>query len=625
MKTHFLFLRTATALVLLLLGATALHAAPAKPNILWITSEDHGPHMGCYGDTFATTPNVDALAAKGLRYNRAWSCAPVCAPARTTIISGMFPPSTGAENMRSLVGLPQGKQMYPQLLRNAGYYCSNNSKEDYNLDNPEKPWNDSSKKGHWRNRAAGQPFMAVFNSEKSHESKIRVRPHTPIHDPSKVRVPAYHPDTPEVRQDWAQYYDVVSEADEDAGKLLKQLQDDGLMEDTIIFYYGDHGSGMPRSKRWPYNSGLHVPLVVYIPEKFKDLRPPEYKPGGASDRLVSFVDFAPTLLSLAGVQPPEWMQGYAFLGKYQTEPKPYIYGFRGRMDERYDLVRSVTDGRYVYIRNYMPHRIYGQKLDYMWQMPTTQVWEKLHLAGKLTPAQDAFWNVKPSEELYDLQTDRDEINNLAYQPAHQATLEKLRKAQRDHALRIRDIGFLTEAEMHARANGTSLYELGHDAKRYPLERVIDMAEAASSRDPKLVSKLKDGLTDTDSAVRYWAIVGFLNRGEGAVKGAIDGLRNTLKDSSPSVRIAAAETLGRFGAATDLAPALEVIKELATADKNGAYVSMLALNSLDALGRKGDSLKEFLTKMETSDPKAAKRANGYVARLVEDIVPGAKGK
>src|SRR5205807_2029380 len=186
-----------------------------------------------------------------------------------------------------------------------------------------------------------------------------------VHDPAKVRLPAYHPDTPEVRQDWAEYYDVVSEADADAGARLKELLEAGLAEDTIVFYFADHGSGMPRSKRWPYDSGLHVPLIVHFPQKWRHLAGTDYAPGGKSDRLVSFVDFAPTVLSLAGIQPPEWMQGHAFLGKFLEAPQPFAYGFRGRMDERYDLVRSVTDGRYVYIRNYMPHKIYGQHIDYM--------------------------------------------------------------------------------------------------------------------------------------------------------------------------------------------------------------------------------------------------------------------
>jgi arylsulfatase A-like enzyme len=360
-------------------------------------------------------PNIDALAAKGLTFTRVWSNAPVCAPARTTIISGLYPPSTGSEHMRSLVPFPKDKKMYPQYLRDAGYYCTNNSKEDYNLAKPGQVWDESSAKAHWRNRKAGQPFFAVFNSTKSHESQVRARPHTPVHDPAKVKLPAYHPDTPETRRDWAQYYDVVSRADADAGVRLKELADAGLAGDTIVFYYADHGAGLPRGKRSACHSGLHVPLVVHIPEKFKHLAPPEYRAGGKSDRLVGFVDLAPTVLALAGVKVPEWMQGKPFLGPNPAKNE-FLFGFRGRMDERPDLVRSATDGRFVYVRNYMPHKPPGQHVQYMFEMPTTRVWKDLFDAGKLKPEQTAFWKPKPPEELYDTTTDPDEVVNLAGRP-----------------------------------------------------------------------------------------------------------------------------------------------------------------------------------------------------------------
>ncbi|MGC9327546.1 MAG: sulfatase family protein, partial [Candidatus Hinthialibacter sp.] len=337
-----------------LLSNRAWSETQKKPNILWITSEDNGPQLGCYGDAYADTPNIDGIAAKGVIYRNAWSTAPVCAPARTTIISGVYPPCTGSEHMRSMTQLPEFMKMYPCYLREAGYYCTNNSKEDYNLEKTGRVWDESSNKAHWRNRKPGQPFFAIFNFTTTHESQIRKRPHEWIHDPDKVRVPAYHPDTPEVRKDWAQYYDKITEMDAQVGKVLQELEEDGLAEDTIIFYYGDHGAGMPRSKRWPYNSGLRVPMVVHIPDRFKHLMPEDYQKGGESDRLVGFIDLAPTVLSLVGIKPPDYMQGHAFLGRF-TAPKPeFFFGFRGRMDERYDMVRTVGDGRYVYLRHYMP-------------------------------------------------------------------------------------------------------------------------------------------------------------------------------------------------------------------------------------------------------------------------------
>ncbi|RMG39573.1 MAG: sulfatase, partial [Planctomycetota bacterium] len=452
--------------VLLFVPFHVLAAAPARdartrggheeaplPNILWLTSEDNGPQLGCYGDRFADTPNLDALAAKGMIYRVCWSNAPVCAPARTAIISGVYPTSTGAQHMRSSIPMPAFMRMYPQFLRERGYYCTNNSKEDYNLQKPGQVWDESSRKAHWKNRRPGQPFFAVFNFTISHESQIRKRPHTWVHDPAKVRVPAYHPDVREAREDWAQYYDQLSLMDRQAGERLRELEKAGLADDTIVFYYGDHGPGMPRCKRWPYDSGLHVPLIVYIPDKFAHLRPPEYRSGGVSHRLVSFVDLAPTLLSLAGIEPPDWMQGRAFLGRYIRPPRQYVFGFRGRMDERYDMVRSVRDQRYIYIRNYMPHRIYGQYVSYMFQTPTTRVWKQLYDEGKLKPPQTYFWEPKPSEELYDLQNDSDEVHNLADSPQHQQIKRRLRQALHDWMRSVRDVGFLPEDEMHRRSHG----------------------------------------------------------------------------------------------------------------------------------------------------------------------------
>ncbi len=575
--------------------------------------------MGCYGDKFATTPNVDALAARGMIYTHVWSCAPVCAPSRTTLISGMYPTSTGSEHMRSLVPYPAGKQMFPQLLRETGYHCSNNSKEDYNLAKPGKVWDDSSKRAHWTNRAPGQPFFAVFNSERSHENRIRARPHQIVHDPAKVRVPTYHPDTPEVRRDWAQYYDIVSEADTDAGKILAQLDGEGLADDTIVFYYADHGSGMPRSKRWPYNSGLHVPLIVFIPEKFKDLRPSDYRPGGKSDRLVSFVDFAPTMLSLAGVKPPDWMQGHAFLGKFIGPPPSFLHGFRGRMDERFDLVRSVTDGRYVYVHNYMPHLIYGQRIDYLFETPTTRVWKQLHDEGRLSPAQDRFWNPKPPEELYDLQSDPDEVNNLASSRGHQKIKARLRNAQMEHALRTRDVGFIPEGERLSRAQGGSPFDLGRDRDRYRISRVFRLAELASMLNPDALPALKKAMTHDDSAVRYWGTLGVLMRGRIGVESARPELRTALRDSVPEVRITAAQALGEFGSDADLKDVLPLLVALADWGKQNVFTTMAALNSLDALGTKAatmtDSIKGLPIKGEVPD----ERYSSYAPNLVRSVL------
>ncbi|WP_298868987.1 sulfatase-like hydrolase/transferase [uncultured Gimesia sp.] len=597
----------------------AAESDSGRPNILWITSEDNGPHLGCYGDQYANTPHIDKLASQGTLYLNCWSTAPVCAPARTTLITGMYPTCLGAEHMRSMVKLPDDVFMYPHYLRKSGYYCTNNSKEDYNVAKTGTVWDQSSRKAHWKNRKPGQPFFAVFNHTISHESKIRNRPHTLVHDPAKVRIPAYHPDTPEVRHDWAQYYDRITEMDALVGKNLKELADAGLADDTIIFYYGDHGSGMPRSKRWPYNSGLQVPLVVYIPPKFRKLASADYQTQGKSDRLVGFVDFAPTLLSLAGIKPPAYMQGNAFMGQHEATPQTYQFGFRGRMDERYDLVRSVRNKRYLYIKNYMPHKEYGQYLNYMFQTPTTQVWKKMYDAGELSPPQTYFWETKPAEELYDLQADRDEVHNLVKSDQHQKILAELREAQHKKILAVRDLGFLPEAEVHSLSDGGAPYLISQNSQLYPLKQILAMAEIASSGKPDSVNKLIAGLDDQNSAIRYWAAMGLLMRGEGAVKNARNKLRESLDDSSKSVRCIAAEALGEYGNQKDVQDAVNTLYSLSNLNRDGVYIAILALNGLDKLGNdKVAPVKEKIAQLPLKNPQLDRRLQSYVMRLIERI-------
>jgi arylsulfatase A-like enzyme len=600
-------------------AATAQTTSGPKPNILWITCEDMGPHLHGCGDDYSVTPNLDGLMKRGLYYKNAWSNAPVCAPARTTIISGIYPTSNGSEHMRSQTRLAPGQKMYPQLLREAGYYCTNNSKTDYNLEEPGKVWDESSPRAHWRKRAPGQPFFAIFNFIITHESQLRTRPHEWKHDPAKVRVPAYHPDTPEVRQDWAQYYDNITTMDGMAGKVMDELRADGLEEDTIVFFYGDHGSGMPRNKRWPFNSGLNVSIVVHIPEKFKHLAPPEYKPGGTTDRLVGFVDLAPTLMSITGRKPEPYHQGQAFLGPHAAPPRDFNYGFRGRMDERFDMVRTVRDKRYVYVRNYMPHKIYGQYIAYMFETPTTAVWNKMYDEGKLNAAQRKFWETKPAEELYDLETDRDEVNNLAASPKHRAVLEKLRKAEQDWIASVRDVGFLPEGEIHARAGTASPYEMGHDEARYPMKKIVAAAELASSLKPGVEGQLAKLMADADSAVRYWGAMGLLMRGEKSVQAHAGAIRKALDDEAPYVKIAAGEALGRYGSEADAQRALDVLLTLAPADKTNAFISLAALNAIAAMGPRAKPAAAALRTITVVDKRAPQRPAGYGGNVVKKLL------
>jgi len=577
--------------LLLLLALLIFHsceslvgADASRPNILWITSEDHGPHLGCYGDGYATTPNLDALARRGMLYRHAWSNAPVCAPARTTIISGMYPTATGSLHMRCMVPSPDGTRTYPDFLREAGYYCTNNSKTDYNLSGLEQIWDESSNRAHWRKCPAGKPFFSIFNLTVSHESQIRKRPHRAIHDPALVKLPEFHPDTPEVRQDRAQYYDKLTEVDTRTGEILAELAADGLAEDTIVFFYSDHGPGLPRCKRTPLNCGLQVPLIVYVPEKWLRLAPTDYRVGGASDQLVNFVDLAPTVLSLAGIVPPTSMHGRAFAGEHQTEPSPYLVGFRGRMDERIDCVRSLSDGRYVYVRNFMPHLIYGQNLTYMFQTPTTRVWKKLFDERKLPPEQAFFWHEKPTEELYDLQSDPDEVRNLAESSEHSELLTSFRRALVTHQASIRDVGLMPESEMHRLCGGQSPYDWARDKQRFPIDELLETARDASDRCRPLDGAWTEKLRHPFSGVRYWGIIGLQIRGADKIREHVSILKNMLLDESPVVRSAAAEALVSLRQREETRFGIHCWVDLLRSHPDDGYLWMEVLNAIDRHAR-----------------------------------------
>jgi arylsulfatase A-like enzyme len=591
-----------------------------RPNILWITSEDNGPEIGAYGDRYATTPNLDALAARGFRYRTAWSNGPVCGASRTALILGVHPESTGGEHMRSYVPLPGDLRLYPALMREAGYYATNNVKTDYNYGHVGTVWDVQSNQAHYRTRPPGQPFFAVFNSTVSHESQIRTRPHTAMHDPAGVMVPAYMPDVPEVRQDWAQYYDRMTEMDTFVGQRLAELQADGLAEDTIVMYFGDHGSGMPRSKRFPYNSGLRVPVIVYVPPKYQHLVPVEARqPGAELTRPISFVDFAPTLLSLAGVVPPAWMQGRAFLGSHMAPAPQYLFGFRGRMDERYDLSRSVRDERYVYIRNYMPHRPWGQHVGYMFQTPTTAVWKRMYDEGRLNAAQRAFWEPKPHEELYDLHNDRWEVNNLVDSSAHAVALGRMREALDAHARRTRDVGFLPEYALH-RDPKTPPHTLRQDRRRYDFDRVFTMARQAADRTVSLET-IRAALADADPIVRYWAATGMVIRGADAVRTGRADLVRLLSDAEPGPRIAAAEGLARFGTDEDRERAIASLLADGDPVKHGEFVALLAVYSLNQVPNLPEAVRQAVRALPAtpSDEGRTLRAREeYLPRLKEAI-------
>jgi len=561
-------------------------AAAERPNVLWITSEDNSPWLGCYGEPLAQTPNLDRLAAEGLRYRRAFANAPVCSTARTTLITGRYACASGLHNHRSRVPYPADHLMYPEHLRAAGYYCTNNSKEDYNFAGKRKVWDESSRKAHYRNRQPGQPFFAVFNFTSSHESQVAPKPGKTTFRvlPEDVALPPYHPDTPELRRDWANYHDQMTVMDSEVGAVLDELARLGEADNTIVFYYGDHGGALPRGKRNLHDSGTRVPLIIRIPDQWKDWRPAEA--GSWIEEPVSFVDLPATVLSLCGLEVPPTYQGRPFLGEHRAPAREQVFLFRGRMDERYDTSRALRDRDFRYIRNYSPHRPWGQRYTYAFQVqPSMRSWHAAFEAGKCNPIQAAYWLPKSSEELYDLRVDPHEVSNLADTPEQAARLEAMRAELRREMLATRDTGFIPEG-MYARlAEGRTLLEYAQSSD-YPLEQVIDLADKATSRSIADLPELINALADPEPLLRYWAATGCLILGE-AAKPARQALLVLLTDAWPDVRGVAAEALAHLGDKDAARQALAgVLKE------GNLHEALAVQNSVEYLWRAG-----LLTKAE----------------------------
>jgi N-sulfoglucosamine sulfohydrolase len=425
-----------------------------RPNILWLSAEDLSPDLGCYGDSYAITPNLDRLASRSVRYTNAFAVAGVCAPSRSGIVTGMYPSSIGTHHMRSKGVPPAYVKCFTEYLRAAGYYCTNNAKTDYNFDCPVTAWDENGRHAHWRNRPSGAPFFSVFNFGVTHEAQIRAEPAAMArnlaqvkseqrHDPNKAELPPYYPDTPVVRRDWANYHDLITAMDVHVGEMLRALDADGLADNTMVFFWGDHGRGLPRAKRWIYDSGIHVPLIVR--------RPGGQDAGAVNEELVSLIDLGPTALSIAGVTVPEWMQGQAFLGERRKAPRRYIFASRDRMGDKYDMIRCVRDAQFKYIRNYQAEKPYAQHIDYMDEMPTMKEWRRLHAEGKLHGPQSLFVQpTKPREELYNVTRDPQEIDNLAGKPEYERTLAEMRQVHLEWMKQTRDLGLIPEAELQAR-------------------------------------------------------------------------------------------------------------------------------------------------------------------------------
>ncbi len=461
---------------------------PKRPNILWLVTEDMGAYIPPFGDTTVATPNLSKLANEGVIYPNLYSTSGVCAPSRAAIATGMYPSSIGANHMRTNSytkerGLPAYEAVPPsdvkmisEWLRQAGYYCTNNYKTDYQFKAPVTAWDESSPYAHWRNRKDNQPFFSVINFTETHESglfepygfrEIETRLYhagdssynwknkgashannrmteeeTPVHIPkdTKFKIPPYLADNEVTQRDMWKLYNNIAEMDRQVGAVLKQLEDDGLLENTIVFFYGDHGGPLPREKRLIYDSGLNTPMIIRFPEKLQA--------GTKDNQLISFVDFAPTLLSLIGEEPKSYMQGQSFLGDYKAEKRNYIHAAADRFDAETDVIRAVRDKQFKYIRNYRPEQGYYLPITYRERIPAMQELLRLRDEGKLNEAQKQwFRESKPKEELFDCSVDPFELNNLANHPEYKDKLNEL-SAEMDNWLGvIEDNPDLPEAEL----------------------------------------------------------------------------------------------------------------------------------------------------------------------------------
>jgi arylsulfatase A-like enzyme len=592
-----------TAAAAAALGQSWAAAGGPRPNILWITSEDNGPFLGCFGDAYARTPNLDRLAAQGTAFDHAYSAFPVCAPTRSTLITGVCANSAGTGHMRSMVPLSSRIRMLPELLRGAGYHCTNNVKEDYNTRTPDSVWDESSRKATYRSRAPGQPFFHVINFTTTHESSM-FQPRELEHDPERAPHWPYHPRNEVFRRDRARYADNLTRMDAQAGQILAQLEADGLAEDTIVFYFSDHGGIFPRSKRFVYDSGIRVPLIIRVPKKFGGLA--STPPGGRTDRLVSFVDFAPTILSLADVPIPEYMQGRAFLGSQAAAPREYVFAARDRMGPCPDLIRAVRDKRYKYIRNFLPHLPAFQYDSYAMGIPSwANIWQ-LHREGRLDPIQRRMFEPKPAEELYDTRRDPHEIENVAGRPELRDVLAKMRAACDEWLREIHDVSFIPELEMHRLSAGSTPYDLARDPVRYPIDDVLRLAGMAAAGEASNLPLLKKHLDGGNTVLQYWAAVGCRVL-DGRSAPAREALSAAMKNSpSPSVRMAAAEVLCRLG---DCEQPLEILKSYLASPE--PWTRMHAAVTLGWLGERarpaGAALEKAAADTENYPKLAAQNA------------------
>lgn len=617
MKHFSLFLACTAACGIYSLEASAANnKKKERPNILWVTFEDTSSYeFGCYGNKDVHTPNADSLAAQGIQFMNAWSVAPQSSPARSSLITGCYAPTYGMDVHPVSYDTP-ADIFFPQRLREAGYYCTNNSKTHYNSTNNNKAcWDECTKTASYNSpkRGKDQPFFAVFNTVTSHMGRVRTFHTDGRRDYTKegiytelLTLPSYVPDLPEVRSDYAGHLEAVQDVDTWLGFFLKDLKDKGLDDNTIIFFFSDHGGCVPRGKGYLYESGLKVPLIAYFPEKWKHLANGK---SGKDNSLVNFTDLGPTVLSLAGVKPTKNMQGKAIFGEYASkEERKVQFAFAANQLHHFMPVRAVTDGHIKYMRSYIPYRQFALRNYYQWGMPSNKAWDKLVLGNHNTnPDWALTFDAHPAEMLFDLDKDPGELHDLSSSPEYAEVLAKMRNELSNHIRSTHDLGFFLPTSR----TGHVLYDVVRKEK-YPMEELYKLVEAAGMGDIASLPLFEKAIASSHRDMRFWGAVGYAELAhKKQISQCPQALADLLKDEDPYVASEAAYAAAYLGKPQEgIARLINPAKE---EDRKIGYSSLECI-SLDPTMR--DYIRQFLPQLKEAAetlPRKKNEDSGLMAR------------
>lgn len=613
MKTqHFIFV--------IMVGLLSSQCNPSTeqelppPNIVWITSEDNSVHyMKMFFEHGVSTPNIEKLADSGLKFTHAFSNTPVCSAARSTLISGVYGPRFASHYHRKQqpIPLPEGLSMFPAYLRNAGYYTTNNSKEDYNFIKPDDVWDESSNEAHWHNRQPGQPFFHVFNITTTHESRLHFSQEDMLNptqtDSSLVFVQPNHPQTPLYRYTNAYYRDKIQQMDQEVGAVIAELEADSLLENTFVFYFADHGGVLPGSKGYLYETGLHVPLVVHIPQKYRGWIDQEI--GSEVSGFVSFIDLAPTVLHLAGINIPEQYNGKPFLGQdislADVNQRDITFGYADRFDEKYDMVRSVRKGRFKYMRSYQPYNMDGLMNNYRYRMLAYQQWQEMHKQGNLNNIQSQFFQDRPAELLFDVEADPFETTNLATDPAYAEVVASLHDTLHHWMVHLPDLSLYPEHFLIQNA-WENVLQFGQQHQQ-EIVTYLNTADLVLQQFESAKPDLQAALSSEDPWQRYWALVVSSQFGDKAAEFLPQIKEMAQNDPQLINRVRAAEFLGITGNGNPVPLMLDALN----ATENGTE-ALLMLNSIVLMQDKYGY--EFTITKEKLQP--AVQEHGEVNRRLE---------